>query len=388
MTVEESFYFAILRISISQILKASGFDKCKPSILNIITDLYIKYFELLIRKTLKNSTLRTNSSNKIEIQDIVQSMKDVQLIKPSSFETYLDPFDRIPKIQTSRRIQHENYNTKSIESFMNWLNYSDAFYISKKLSQVPNSLIKNLIEKRKINDSTETDQERKRRKLKEKQDFYNQFKVDDFGGRLSGKMPASYPLNNQENDNLNNAVENDEVNDEITNDDKLSWLNYLAEKDLKLGNNFKFTNTLLKDDLLKLQKNKKLHPDNKDQKQNDDDLINLNKFDYMVLNVDDYIDEKTQEDIEHDELIKPSSTLVSNLPYNIKYDIALLDDSIDQYIEYQQKHGVKEQEDEAESSSTEQEGHEHIILQQNDHDSDDLIINDDGIGGDNNLMFL
>ena len=78
--MDESFYFALLRISIAQILKANGFDKCKPSTLNVMTDLYLQTFQNAIRESLKCSNMRTNS-NSPELQDITQALINISILK-------------------------------------------------------------------------------------------------------------------------------------------------------------------------------------------------------------------------------------------------------------------------------------------------------------------
>lgn len=319
---------------------------------------------------MKYSLIRTNGGQ-INIQDILGAMLDVQLIKPSSFESILDPHDQFPTIQTPRRVQHNNYNTKSIESFVDWLKYSDQFRLSQKLSSVPNNLLFNLIDKRKIDDSNETDQQRKKRRLKEKQDFYNQFKFGaDENGRISEKRPASY--NEEEVSGKKYSID-DEA---LTDDDKLSWLTYLAEKDLKLDNNLKFLNTILQDELLKIQNNKKYHPDPKDveadqQTKFHNHLSNLNKHDHVVLNIEDYIEDKEEhqgQEHEEKEVVLPSKKLMEVLPYNVKYDSGLLDDDLEQYIEYYEKHHPDERQEQEDMPEPETE------------------VPDEGIGGDNSLI--
>lgn len=349
--MDESFHFTLLRISIAQILKASGFDKCKPSILNILTDIYIQYFKLLLSRTLKFSNQRVNS-NDIGIQDVTQAMLDIGFIKPSSFENYLDAYD-IPKHHNHRDIDsnvHKEYNTKSIDSFINWLKYSDSFATSQRLSEVPKEYIKNLIDKRKIDDSAETDQDKKKRKLREKQEFYNHFKTT-----LSSDLP------------------NEENEEEISKQDQLSWLDYLAEKDLKLGHDLKFLGTSLEPQLISLQNNERLHPIPKSKRQQIlQHINNVNKHDHILLNLE-------QEDEEN--AITPPAELLKVLPYNLKYDKHLLEDDLDLYLDYFQKHN--HQSDDSESHDRDHDP-DHELEHDTSHNS--LLVNDDGIGGDNKLM--
>lgn len=313
--MEESFFFALLRISVAQILKASGFDKCKPLVLNAVTDLYIKHLQLVLSSAKKFSQARTNCTNKMGAEDLVQALLDVQLIKPLSFESVLDPHD-------SAKPPQLEYNTKSLESFVKWLKYSDSYRLSKRLSEVPTPLIRNLIEKRKIDTSTETDQDRKKRRLKERQEYYNQLKQ---GEESTQRMDGF------------NAVEDFEE-DEITSNDKLTWLSYLAEKDLKLGHNLKFLNTCIQDSLMDIQKNSKYHPTSKDSEGGyqsfQDHVHNLNKNDHILIHI-----QEAEELEEGMTTIIPSAQLKSALPYNIRYNDALVSDDLDQYLDYAEKHG-------------------------------------------------
>ena len=78
-----------------------------------------------------------------------------------------------------------------------------------------------MIEKRKLDiDDGESDLAKRKRKHKERQEFYNQLKL---------------------NDDQRHRVDEDELDEDvITAKDKLIWLNYLIEKDLKLGHDLKF----------------------------------------------------------------------------------------------------------------------------------------------------
>lgn len=296
-------------------IKASGFDKCKPLVLNTVVDLYIHHLQLVLSSAKKFSLARSNSVNDILAQDVLQALMDVQFLKPLSFESLLDPRD-------ASEAPKQEYNTKSVESFKRWLQYSDSYRTAKKLSDVPLPLIHNLIDKRKVDTSSETDQERKKRRLRERQEYYNQLK--------QGEENAQQ--------NMDRLVDDFEE-DEITNSDKLSWLSYLAEKDLKLGHNLKFLNTSIQDSLLSVQKNKKFYPPPK----NGEDvyqsfqahLRNSNKYDHIVIQIQESPDAESAEKMP---LVLPSSELKAALPYNVTYPDSLMNDDIEQYAEYAQTH--------------------------------------------------
>ncbi|EGW34309.1 uncharacterized protein SPAPADRAFT_59730 [Spathaspora passalidarum NRRL Y-27907] len=338
--MSDSFHFSLLRISIAQILKANGFDKCKPSTLNILTDIYIQYLTKLIQTSIKCSQLRTRS-NTPELQDVTQSLILAGAIKPKNILQLNDD-----------RFEESPYNTQSVDSFKNWTLYSENNSTARKLNELPPNLIKNLIEKRKldINDG-ETDQQRRKRKYKERQDYYNQLKLD--------------------------RHEPEEDEDLITSKDQLKWFNYLIEKDLKLGHDLKFLTTQANvvQEFMKYQNNTKFHPGNTNRITQH--LLNLNKHDYLVGEVD-----HTEED--EDEQVVPSQDLMNLLPYNLKYNDHLLEEDLSKFFEVEQDQNQdQEQEQEVPLDNLIHEDHEFV---QN-HD-EDMIINEEGIGGDNNLMFM
>ncbi|KAM9922893.1 hypothetical protein OXX59_005534 [Metschnikowia pulcherrima] len=301
--MEDAFFFALLRISIAQILKSAGFDKCKPSVLHTVTDLYIKHLELVIGKAKKFAVARTSSVNEMTAQDVAEALLDIGFLKPIAVN---DPEGR--------------KNTKSIESFKNWVKYSDTFAVSKRLSAVPSSLLANLAEKRKIDTSSETDQERKKRRLRERQEYFNQLKQ----GEESGKT---------EKNELDDLDE-----DEITANDKISWLAYLAEKDLKLGQNMKYVNTCIQDDLSAVHKLKKFHPTPIDGEDSysvfQHHAHNSTKNDHFVLQLQE--DEKP--DADKGVQVVPPAELKSVLPYNLKYEDSLVDEDLSQYLQYAEAH--------------------------------------------------
>lgn len=312
--MEELFYYAVLRISIAQLLKAQGFDKCKPLTLNTITDIYIKHLELVLNSALKFGHARTRSTNVLEAPDLLRALLDVQLIKPLTGDSILEVTDAPNEPETE-------YNVKSLESFVKWLQFSDSFSLSKRLSDVPSSQLRNLMEKRKIDTLSETDQEKKKRRLRERQEYYNQLKL--------GENPANTQFS---------GIGDDLEEAEVTENDKLSWLAYLAEKDVKLGHNLQYVNTVLHDMVLPIHKNSKYHP----SKDGEDAYLkflshahNNVRNDHILLNIQD----AEGEDESNGERIQPSQKLKDALPYNVKYEESLLNDDLQQYIEYAEKHG-------------------------------------------------
>lgn len=214
----DTFFFSLLRISIAQVLKAAGFDKCRPLTLDTVTDLYIHHLQLVAASAQKFAVSRTGHANQIESPDVLQALFDVRMLGPLLLELLLGTRECEPGVETSTRL---------VELFVKWVQLSDHFALSRKLSEVPKALIRNLIEKRQI-DTAEADQDKKKRRLRERQEFYN----------LLGR-----------------DADDEEVLEE------LSWLAYVAEKDLKLGHAYKFRHTALENSLSDYQKNAKLQPE-------------------------------------------------------------------------------------------------------------------------------
>lgn len=210
LTMEETFYFGLLRVSICQILKANGFDKCKPSIVNFLTDIYIEYFTGLVEKARKFNDLR-DGDDILSEQDLLQSMNEMGLL----------------------RLNGGKYNTKLIEGFRDWVLQSSNFSTSKKINKLPNNMVKTIIDIRKSREQQQQQQQRdpqfeqdeKLRKLKERQDYYNHFKQDQFD-----------EVNQQSANGL------DELEEEQLG---IDWLTYLQEKDNKLGHQLKYLGTTL-----------------------------------------------------------------------------------------------------------------------------------------------
>ncbi|KAK6462173.1 hypothetical protein DFJ63DRAFT_335511 [Scheffersomyces coipomensis] len=387
--MDESFHFALLRISIAQILKSNGFDKCKPSTLNIVTDIYIQYMNKLIDQV--NQCISHNGD--IDVIDVFQALSLIGTVKPSTF-IKLPPkgVNLGDGIEINVDKQMKVTNTKSIEAFKNWIDYSDEFRLSYKLNQLPMNLIKNLIEKRKIDGNDgETDQERRKRKRKERQEYYNQLNLIEQNPNSNNTPGLTRTASMQFDQHLppqqqqQQQIQPDDE-DKLTNKDKLLWINYLIEKDLKLGHDLKFINTSLEQEFLKFQSNIKFHPDQ--QK-----IHNVNKHDHIIINIDEVDDENVEQPpqiqtnvtnevvpIHHNE-VKPSEELNELLPYNIKYNDKLLDDDLNQYIPQPPKEEVPIETNEGDRDDRVFEDQGLI------HQDDNIIINDEGVGGDNSLIF-
>lgn len=106
MTATDDFYFSLLRVSMLQLLKSIGFDKSKPSTVDIFTDLYVKWLELMLKDVSKLAMARqsseTDDNNNIALQDIAQVMINLGQIKPVDL---LDIYDENPNLPSDQGLQ-------------------------------------------------------------------------------------------------------------------------------------------------------------------------------------------------------------------------------------------------------------------------------------------
>lgn len=106
MTSTDDFYFSLLRVSMLQLLKSTGFDKARPSTVDIFTDLYVKWLGLMLSEINKLSMARysteTDDTNNIALQDITQAMINLGQIKPVDI---LDIYDENPSLPSDKGLQ-------------------------------------------------------------------------------------------------------------------------------------------------------------------------------------------------------------------------------------------------------------------------------------------
>lgn len=104
---KERFYFHLMEVTIVQMLKAHGFDKAASSqVLELLTDITIRYFNLITKTVLKYVELRDDLSP--NIKDITDAFLDLGVIDPSN---RLDEKDI------------DSLNDQGIENFEKWFNH-------------------------------------------------------------------------------------------------------------------------------------------------------------------------------------------------------------------------------------------------------------------------
>lgn len=337
--MEDSFYFSLLRVSIAQILKTQGFDKCKPSTLNTITSLYIIYLSKLATESIDCSLIRTRT-NSPEVQDVMQAMINLGLVKATQGHRIHDEF-----------FDELEYNTKSINLFKSWVlsYYGEQIRDIAERKQRRNE--QDVIDENaraQVDEKDDQQQQQQQHPHHHPEDFYHQFILSN--GQTSSKKDES-SKSGEEVDNVSSLMHDN-------NNNKLKWLNHLLEKDLKLGHKLKFLYATefianeFEQSLLKGQRKLKGTTNNTEQGVNESDLDldlqlkiksirNSDWNDYIVKPVsatkakdkrDDYTAGGTT-DIDDigavDELVKKEAVLEKYLPYNIKYSAPLLSDDID-----------------------------------------------------------
>lgn len=102
MTSTNDFYFGLLRISMIQLLKSQGFDRARPSTVDVITDLYMRYLGLLTGEIMKLAESRCDLDNTVSLQDITLAFQNLGIIKPVDM---LDVYDENPELPSDKGIK-------------------------------------------------------------------------------------------------------------------------------------------------------------------------------------------------------------------------------------------------------------------------------------------
>ncbi|CDO96576.1 unnamed protein product [Kluyveromyces dobzhanskii CBS 2104] len=86
-----------------QLLRAHGFDRAKQGTVDLFTDLYVRYLELMIQEIRKLALDRGDLDEEIALQDITQGMLNIGIFKPMNL---LDVYDENPFIQGDEGMQN------------------------------------------------------------------------------------------------------------------------------------------------------------------------------------------------------------------------------------------------------------------------------------------
>ena len=123
MTTNHDFYFALLRISILQLLKAQGFDRARPSLVDVMTDLYAKFLSLLASEVSSIAQARCDQDDTVALQDITLALENLGVVKPTNI---LDVYDENSELSSSR----------GMEKFKDWCLHSTQL-IDTRITTLP-----------------------------------------------------------------------------------------------------------------------------------------------------------------------------------------------------------------------------------------------------------
>lgn len=103
MASTSDFYFGLLRVSMIQLLKSHGFERAKPTTVDVLTDLYIRYFALLTAEIVRSAQAREDCDDTVALQDITLALQNLGVIKPMDV---LDVYDENPNLPSDRGMQN------------------------------------------------------------------------------------------------------------------------------------------------------------------------------------------------------------------------------------------------------------------------------------------
>ena len=128
--MDNPFYFSLARISAAQILRAAGIDRTRPSTLDCLTDILIRYLHLLATQSMFFSLAAGRPE--ADIRDIRLAMQDVGIIA----EGQLVSKKRVRRIARERHDEmdddkdevdtdpdgedEDDQSTETLERLLNW----------------------------------------------------------------------------------------------------------------------------------------------------------------------------------------------------------------------------------------------------------------------------
>ena len=135
--MDHPFYFSLARISAAQILRAAGIDRTRPSTLDTVTDLLIRYLHLLGTKSM---TFALHAGHtECNVRDIRLAMEEIGVIAKSRLVSR----KRVRRIVRQRRGEdvdgdedeedsdpdgedEDDESTETMERLLNWFRGSQA----------------------------------------------------------------------------------------------------------------------------------------------------------------------------------------------------------------------------------------------------------------------
>ncbi|AGO13852.1 AaceriAGL015Wp [[Ashbya] aceris (nom. inval.)] len=102
MSCSKDFYFGLLRVSMIQLLKAHGFDRARPSTVDMFTDLYVRFLGLLASELQRLASARQQQDDTVCLQDLTLALQNLGLIRPVDV---LDVYDENPALPGDEGVQ-------------------------------------------------------------------------------------------------------------------------------------------------------------------------------------------------------------------------------------------------------------------------------------------
>ncbi|KAH7163301.1 hypothetical protein B0J13DRAFT_538314 [Dactylonectria estremocensis] len=106
MTTPPSLFHALLRPSILQILRATGYHSTRPAVLDSLTDLAARYLSLLCQSTADHAAHNQGDSAEFTVVDIRMALQDAGALLPERVET--------------EQHWHDEEDVRGVEEFIKW----------------------------------------------------------------------------------------------------------------------------------------------------------------------------------------------------------------------------------------------------------------------------
>lgn len=106
MTTPPSLFHALLRPSILQILRSTGYHSTRPAVLDSLTDLAARYLSLLCQSTADHAAHNQGDSADFTIVDIRMALQDAGALMP----------ERLP----AEELFHNKEDLRGLEEFIAW----------------------------------------------------------------------------------------------------------------------------------------------------------------------------------------------------------------------------------------------------------------------------
>jgi transcription initiation factor TFIID subunit 3 len=126
--MENPFYFSLARISAAQILRAAGIDRTRPSTLDALTDILIRYLHLLGQQSMSFSLAAGHPD--ADIRDICLAMEDLGIVAKQRLvskqrirrmeQAKRDVDDEEMEVDEEDEDEDEDESSETLRRVLNW----------------------------------------------------------------------------------------------------------------------------------------------------------------------------------------------------------------------------------------------------------------------------